>query len=117
MNRMRGASEPSSVACSILLASILGSQCIVATVSAVSHQVPSSGYLTQARRCVELNDCPSRGGLSGLRSLFHGAAWIRLLAYSLRAGTDQTPIQSYILGTLLFSFLITLVLLLRFFDF
>src|SRR6059058_2816154 len=98
MNGMRGASKPSSVACSILLASVLGSQCIVATVSAVSHQIPSSEYLTQSRRCVELNDCPSRGGRSGLRSLFHGAACIRLLAYSLRAGTDQTPIQFLILA-------------------
>src|SRR5467141_4134253 len=111
---MRGGSKPSTALCSILLASILGAQCIVATVLAVSHQVPSSEYLTQARRCVELNDCPSRGGLSGLRSLFHGAAWIRLLAYSLRAGTDQTPIQSFILGTMLFSIPITFVLFLRY---
>src|SRR3989442_420057 len=114
MNRMRGASKPSSVACSILLASILGSQCIVATVSAVSHQIPSSEYLTQARRCVELNDCPSRGGLSGFWSLFHGAAWIRLLAYSLRAGTDQTPIQTFVLGTVLLSIPITFRLFLRY---
>ena len=114
MKRMRGASKPSSVACSILLASILGSQCIVATVSAVSHQIPSSEYLTQARRCVELGDCPSRGGLSGFQSLFHGAAWIRLLVYSLRAGTDQTPIQSFVLGTMLFSIPITFGLFLRY---
>src|SRR5438309_898815 len=100
---MHGASKWRTAICSILLATVLGAQCIVATVSAVSHQFPSSEYLTQARRCVELNDCPSRGGRSGLRSLFHGTAWIRLLAYSLRAGTDQTPIQFLIVATMLLS--------------
>ncbi|TMB48181.1 MAG: hypothetical protein E6J56_25585 [Deltaproteobacteria bacterium] len=70
--------------------------------------------MTQARRCVELDDCPSRGGLSGFQSLFHGAAWIRLLVYSLRAGTDQTPIQSFVLGTMLFSIPITFGLFLRY---
>lgn len=98
----------------MLLAVLLGTQTVVAGATAISNQSPFSEYLTQARRCVELDDCPSLGGRTGALPLFHGASWIRLLAYSLRAGGDQTPIQWFILGTWIVSVPLTFGLLLRY---
>lgn len=101
----------------VALAIVLGALCLIATVSAIAHQSAFSEYLTQARRCVELNDCPSRGGRTGGLPIFHGAVWIRLLAYSLRAGGDQTPVQSIILGLMMLSVLLTFFLLHRYLGF
>lgn len=87
----------------IALASGLGALTAVAAVTSIARQSPFSEYLAQARRCVELNDCPSLGGRTGALPLFHGAVWNRLLSYSLRAGGDQTPVQDIILGSWLLS--------------
>ena len=100
--------------CGVVLASLLGAQTIIGAATAISQQSPFSEYLTQARRCVEIDDCPSLGGRTGALPLFHGASWIRLLAYSLRAGGDQTPIQSVILGSWIVSIPLTFFLLARY---
>jgi hypothetical protein len=98
----------------VALGILLGTQCIIAAVSAISHQSAFSEYLNQARRCVELGDCPSRGGRAGGLPLFHGASWIRLLAYSLRTGHDLTQVQSIVLGTWILSVPITFWLVRRY---
>jgi hypothetical protein len=99
---------------SILLAVLLGTLCVIAAIYAISQQTAFSEYLTQARLCVELNECPSRGGRTGGLPLFHGAVWIRLLAYSLRAGLDLTRVQSIVLGLWMLSIPITYVFLQRY---
>jgi hypothetical protein len=91
----------------IAVAIILGAQCVAGAISAVAHQSAFSEYLSQARRCVELNDCPSRGGRTGALPLFHGASWIRLLAYSLRTGADLTRVQHIVLGLWMLSLPVT----------
>jgi hypothetical protein len=98
----------------VALAILLGAQCIIGAASAISHQAPFSEYLEQARRCVELNDCPSRGGAAGLPFLFHGASWIRLLSYSLRSGADLTHVQSIVLGLWILSIPIVFLLFYRY---
>src|SRR5579862_5548932 len=95
---------------------VLGVLVVTCTVAAIRHQAPFSEYLEQARRCVELNDCPSRGGLTELGSvpLYHGASWIRLLVYSLRSKADLTRVQSVILGLWVLSIPVAFVLLHRY---
>jgi hypothetical protein len=98
----------------VTLAILLGVQCVIGAISASSHQSALSEYLNQARRCVELNDCPSRGGRTGGLPLFHGASWIRLLSYSLRAGYDLTRIQYIVLGSWILSIPTTFFFLKRY---
>lgn len=78
---------------------VLAGLTVHAALGALAEQTAFSEYLGQARRCVELGDCPSRGGKTGGLPLFHGASWIRLLAQSLRAGHDLTWVQSVVLVT------------------
>jgi hypothetical protein len=80
-----------------------GVLCAFATISAVREQTAFSEYLSQARRCVELDDCPTVGGRTGGLPLFHGHSWIRLLSHSLRAGEDLTRVQHIVLALLLLS--------------
>ncbi len=98
----------------IALAVLLAVQCVLGAAAALSEQSPFSEYLSQARRCVELNDCPSRGGRTGALPLFHGASWIRLLAYSLRSGHDLTWVQSVIFVTWMASIPLMLYLVVRY---
>jgi hypothetical protein len=97
-----------------VLAIVLGLLCILDTVSTVYDQTAFSEYLSQARRCVELNDCPSVGGRTGGLPLFHGASWIRLLSYSLRNGQDLTQVQDIVLGLLIASIPVTFFFLQRY---
>jgi hypothetical protein len=98
----------------VAIAALLGVLTLVAFFGAISQQSAFSEYLGLARQCVELNDCPSRGGRTGGLPLYHGASWIRLLSYSLRAGHDQTRIQSIILAVWMLSVPITFLFLLRY---
>lgn len=97
-----------------MLAVLLGVLCALAAHAAVVNQSAFSEYLTQARRCVELGDCPSRGGRTGALPIFHGALWIRLLAHSLQPGHDQIWVQSIILATWLLSIPTTFLLVHRY---
>lgn len=96
------------------LAVFLGVLCALAAHSAIVEQGAFSEYLTQARRCAELGDCPSRGGRTGALPIFHGALWIRLLVHSLQPGHDQTWVQSIILATWLLSIPTTFLLVHRY---
>lgn len=96
-----------------VLAIVLGTLCVLATARAVREQTAFSEYLSQARRCVELDDCPSRGGRAGGLPLFHGHSWIRLLAHSLRAGHDLTWVQDVVLALLIVSVPVTFFWLAR----
>jgi len=103
MQEARTALRPETAARSapplwVAVAILFGVVSVIAAAAASSNQLPFSEYLEQARRCVELDDCPSRGGRTGGLPLFHGASWIRLLSYSLRTGHDLTQVQSIVLA-------------------
>ncbi len=94
----------------------IGALIALCAIAAITNQAPFSEYLEQARRCVELNDCPSRGGLTELGPipLYHGTSWIRLLTYSLRSGADLTRVQSVVLGLWLLSIPVVCMLFQRY---
>ncbi len=98
----------------IALAILLGVQSVIGAMAARSYQLAASEYLPTARRCVEHGDCPSKGGPVAGVELFHGASWIRLLSYSLRAGNDQSRAQFIVLGLLILSVALTFVLVHRY---
>lgn len=97
----------------IALALVLAGQCLIVAHASLDAQSAFSEYLNQARRCVELADCPSRGGRTGGLPLFHGALWIRLLAYALRSGADLTLVQAMIFASWALSLPIVIALLHR----
>lgn len=98
----------------VLLALVFAGLCAMGAVAAISEQTPFSEYLNQARRCVELNDCPSLGGATGALPLFHGTSWIRLLSYSLRNGYALTRVQHIVLALMLLSIPTTFFFLQRY---
>ena len=95
---------------------LLGVLTVICAASAASSQIPFSEYLEKARRCVELNDCPSRGGHAGFPTLplYHGTLWLRLLAYSLRTGRSLIWVQQVVLGLWILSVPITFLFLRRY---
>lgn len=104
----------SDVLVGVALTVLFATLCAVTVVVAISNQAPFSEFWSLARRCVEQNDCPSRGGPTGMfRMTHHGAIWIRLLAYAQRTGHDNTFVQAIVRGWLLLSIPITLYWLKR----
>jgi hypothetical protein len=99
-----------------ILGMLLGVLTVTCAASAVSSQIPFSEYLEQARRCVELNDCPSRGGHAGIAALplHHGTIWLRLLAHSLRTGSGLIWVQHVVLGLWILAIPITFLFLKRY---
>src|SRR5437016_687873 len=93
----------------LAFAIVLGALCVIGARAAISYQVldgNAAGLVELARRCVEAHDCTSKGG-EGRLGLFSGASWIRLTAYSLRAGGDLARMQSLILALLVLSAIVT----------
>src|SRR6185436_6362248 len=71
-------------------------------------------FLLSARSCVEDGACPSRGQHSSAGGLSHGALWIRMIRWTLRAGLDLTALQVAFLASLFFSAAILFVTARRF---
>jgi hypothetical protein len=105
----RSSAWPTSRVGLVIMGIVLPVLTAICAASAVSSQIPFSEHLAQARRCVELNDCPSRGGLAGFPTLplYHGTLWLRLLAHSLRAGSNLIWVQDVVLGLWILSVPIT----------
>ena len=95
----------------ILLAYVAATTLVVSS-SPVCAEV--TDFLLSARACVEGGACPSRGQHSSTGGLSHGAFWIRIVRWTLRAGLDLTALQIIFLASFFASAAILFVTARRF---